>query len=176
MGDAPNGNNNKMNFNDLTEIERNGFKGFKTVSELWIDRSPIPKTKGVYLIIDPNFIKTEFLPIGVGGFFKGKDPNVPISELKLNLIANSQVVYIGKAGSLTGQATLNSRLGQYLKFGQSKNIGHWGGRYIWQLKKYSDLIFCWKLTPNEDPREIEKSLLSQYIKNFGDRPFANLRG
>ncbi|MDC9723987.1 MAG: hypothetical protein PSN34_14610 [Urechidicola sp.] len=165
-----------MNFNDRTEIEKNGFKGFKTVKELWNDKNPIPKTKGVYLIIDPNFKKTEFLPTGVGGFFKGKDPNVSIPELKSNLITNSQVVYIGKAGSPTGQATLNSRLGQYLRFGQTKNVGHWGGRYIWQIKKHSDLIFCWKLTPNDDPREIEKQLLSQYIKNFGNRPFANLTG
>ncbi len=165
-----------MNFNDRTEIEKNGFKGFIPVSELWIDKSPIPKIKGVYLIIDPNFKKTEFLSTGVGGFFKGKDPNVSIPELKSNLITNSQVVYIGKAGSPTGQATLNSRLGQYLRFGQTKNVGHWGGRYIWQIKKHSDLIFCWKPTPKDDPREIEKQLLSQYIKNFGGRPFANLTG
>ena len=165
-----------MNFNDRIEIEKNGFKGFKTVTELWNDKSSIPKTKGVYLIINPNFKKAEFLSIGVGGFFKGKDPNVPIGKLKLNLIPNSQVVYIGKAGSPTGQATLNSRLGQYLRFGQTKNVGHWGGRYIWQIKKHSDLIFCWKPTPKDDPREIEKQLLSQYIKNFGGRPFANLTG
>ncbi len=63
-----------------------------------------------------------------------------------------------------------------LRFGQTKNVGHWGGRYIWQIKKHSDLIFCWKPTPKDDPREIEKQLLSQYIKNFGGRPFANLTG
>ncbi len=165
-----------MDFNDITDIEKNGFRGFKTVAELWNDKSSIPKIKGVYLVIDPNCKRTEFLTTGVGGFFKGKDPNVPISKLKLSLVPNSLVVYIGKAGSLTGQATLNSRLGQYLKFGQTKNVGHWGGRYIWQLKKYSDLIFCWKPTPNDDPREIEKQLLSQYIKIFDNRPFANLKG
>ncbi len=165
-----------MDFNDRAEIEKNGFKGFKTVAELWKDKSCIPKIKGVYLIIDPNFKKPEFLPIGVGGFFKGKNPNVAISELNFNLVPNSQVVYIGKAGSPTGQATLHSRLGQYLRFGQTFNIGHWGGRYIWQIKKHSDLIFCWKPTPSDDPREIEKQLLGKYIKDFGKRPFANLAG
>lgn len=165
-----------MNFNDRIDIEKNGFKGFKSVMELWNDRSPIPKVRGVYLVIDPNFQKTEFLSVGVGGFFKGKNPNVSVNELKSNLVPNSQVVYIGKAGSPTGKATLNSRLGQYLGFGQTKNVGHWGGRYIWQLKKHSDLIICWKQTPNDDPREIEKVLLSQYMKEFGVRPFANLTG
>jgi len=165
-----------MNFNDRKEIEKHGFKGFKTVADLWMDKSPIPKIKGVYLIIDPNFEKTEFLTTGVGGFFKGKDPNVAVNELSFNLVPNSQVVYIGKAGSPTGKATLNSRLGQYLRFGETKNVGHWGGRYIWQIKNHSDLIFCWKPTPTDDPREIEKQLLSKYIKDFGKRPFANLTG
>ncbi|MFC4691282.1 hypothetical protein ACFO5T_12660 [Dokdonia genika] len=165
-----------MNFNNRKEIEKHGFKGFKTVAELWLDKSHIPKIKGVYMVIDPNFEKTEFLTKGVGGFFKGKDPNVAVSELKFNLVPNSQVVYIGKAGSPTGIATLNSRLGQYLRFGETKNVGHWGGRYIWQIKNHSGLIFCWKPTPTDDPREIEKQLLSKYIKDFGKRPFANLTG
>ena len=165
-----------MNFNSREEIEKYGFQGFRTVSELWQDKSSIPKIRGVYLIIDPNFEKIEFLSTGVGGFFKGKDPNVSISELKSNVVPKSHVIHIGKAGSPTGQATLYSRLGQYLNFGQTKNIGHWGGRYIWQIKRHSDLIFCWKPTPTDDPREIEKQLLSKYIKDFGKRPFANLTG
>lgn len=165
-----------MNFNNKAEIKKNGFEGFIAVKDLWTDKSPIPKIKGVYLIIDPNYENPEFLNKGAGGFFKGKNPNVSESELKLNIVPKSQVIYIGKAGSLTGQATLHSRLGQYLRFGQTKNVGHWGGRYIWQIKRHSDLIFCWKTTPNDDPREIEKQLLNKYIKDFGKRPFANLTG
>lgn len=81
-----------MNFNDRNEIEKSGFWGFKTVKELWNSRKDIPKKKEVYLVIDPNFKNTEFINPGVGGFFKRKDPNVPISELKLNYVPNSQVV------------------------------------------------------------------------------------
>ena len=165
-----------MNFNSITELKKNGFKGFKTVSELWIDRISIPKAMGVYLVINPNFKNTKFISPGVGGFFKGKNPNVSINEVQLNLVANSQIVYIGKAGSSTSKATLYSRLGQYLRFGQTINIGHWGGRYIWQIKNHSDLIFCWKPTPNREPREIEKQLLDAFINQFGKRPFANLTG
>lgn len=165
-----------VNFNDIDDINKNGFLGFKTVAELWTERSSIPKIKGVYLIINPIYEKAEFINPGVGGFFKGKDPNVSIAELRCNYVENSQVIYIGKAGSPTGQATLNSRLGQYLRFGKTKNVGHWGGRLIWQLKNHSDLIFCWKPTLKEDPRVVEKQLLSEYIKQFGRRPFANLTG
>lgn len=165
--------------NDFTHIETikaAGFSGFKTIHSLWLDRSPIPKVKGVYLVINPDFEQTAFTEPGVGGFFKGKDPNVSKEELERNVVPSSPVVYIGKAGSPTGKATLNSRLGQYLRFGQGKNVGHWGGRYIWQLKNHADLIYCWKVTPNEDPREVEKELLSDFIKQFGVRPFANLTG
>lgn len=165
-----------MNFNDISDIKKNGFNGFKSVAELWTDKTCIPKIKGVYLVINPSYPNTQFNIPGVGGFFKGKDPNVTLDVLKNNHVENSQVVYIGKAGSLTGQATLNSRLGQYLGFGKTKNVGHWGGRLIWQLKNHSELIFCWKSTPLEDPREVEKQLLNKYIKQFGVRPFANLTG
>lgn len=165
-----------MNFNNRKEIEKYGFSGFKSVKELWEDKNFIPKERGVYLVIDPNFKKPEFLKKGVGGFFKGKNPNVSLDELKSNVVATSKVIYIGKAGSLTGKATLYSRLDQYLKFGQTKNVGHWGGRYIWQLKNHSDLIFCWKPTPKDDPREIEKELLNLFVSIYNKRPFANLTG
>ena len=111
-----------MNFNDIDDIKKNGFIGFKTVEELWIDKSSIPKINGVCLVINPTFKKTEFINPGVGGFFKGKDPNVSIAELKNNLVENSQVVYIVKGESPTGKATLNSRLGQYLRFGETKTL------------------------------------------------------
>ena len=163
-----------INFNNIESIKKHGFTGFKTISELWEDRSDMPKEKGVYLVLDPNFRKTEFIVPGVGGFFKGKNPNVSLEELKQKQVPGSLTVYIGKAGSPTGNATLFSRLGQYLRFGQGKNVGHWGGRYIWQLKKHEDLIFCWKPTPNEDPREVEKELIKWYLDDFGKLPFANL--
>jgi hypothetical protein len=164
-----------MNFNIKTELEQNGFTGFKSVEELWMDKSVLPRAKGVYLVLDPNYDNTEFLQKGVGGFFKGKNPNVPIGELKSNLVPDSLVVYIGKAGSPTGKATLYSRLGQYLKFGEGDDIGHYGGRFIWQLKNHTNLIFCWKKTPREDPREVEKQLITDYINQFGTMPFANLK-
>ena len=165
-----------MDFNNIDDIKKNGFIGFKTVTELWSDKSNIPKIKGVYLVINTAFKKTEFINPGVGGFFKGKNPNVSIAELKSNHVESSQIVYIGKAGSLTGKGTLNTRLAQYLRFGKTKNVGHWGGRLIWQLKNHRDLIFCWKPTPKKDPREVEKQLLQEYFKQFGVRPFANLTG
>lgn len=164
----------KMDFNNIDDIKKAGFTGFKKMSELFIDSSSIPKIKGVYLVLNPNFKKVEYLQIGTGGHFKGKNPNVTLEELKSNWVDNSLVVYIGKAGGETNNATLHSRLKQYFSFGQGKNIGHWGGRLIWQIENSADLIVCWKPLPNDDPRTFENQLIREFVSEFSKRPFANL--
>jgi hypothetical protein len=84
------------------------------------------------------------------------------------------VVYIGKAGKDGSSATLQSRLRQYFGFGQGKNVGHWGGRLIWQLKNSADLVVCWKALPTADPRTVEAELIQDFASKFSNRPFANL--
>lgn len=163
-----------MNFNNIDEIKKAGFSGFKKISELLINSSLIPKIKGVYLILDINNRTPVFLEMGTGGHFKGKNPNVIISKLEENWVADTVVVYIGKAGKNGSNVTLQSRLKQYFSFGQGKNIGHWGGRFIWQLRNSNDLIVCWKELPLDDPRTIESGLIRQFVKIYSKRPFANL--
>ena len=156
-----------MDFNNIDEIKEAGFIGFKKMGELFIDSSSIPKIKGIYLVLNPNYKKAEYLQIGTGGHFKGKDPNVSLSVLKANWVENTKVVYIGKATSL------RARLRQYFSFGQGKNIGHYGGRLIWQIKYSNDLIVCWKALTT-DPRDFEAKLIQQFVAVYGCRPFANL--
>lgn len=165
-----------MDFNNVDDLKSNGFAGFKNIQYLYRDSSVIPKVRGVYLVLRNTLDSPEFLHPGCGGFFKGRDPNVDEEILQQNWVEGSKVVYIGKAGSLTGKATLNSRIRQYLRFGQGNNVGHYGGRLIWQIKNHNDLVFCWKKTPNHDPRVVEKMLISNFAENFGVRPFANLTG
>lgn len=105
---------------------------------------------------------------GTGGFFNGKDPNVSLSFLQENWVDGAKVIYIGKAGG----ATLQSRLQQYFSFGQGKNVGHQGGRLIWQLANSKDLIVSWKTLPNGELREIEKILIKKFVEQFGKRPLA----
>ena len=163
-----------MTFNDIDEITKAGFTGFKKMSELFADSSALPRTKGVYLVLNLSNKPPEFAPAGTGGHFKGKNPNVSIAELKANWVEKTIVVYIGKAGKDGSAATLHSRLKQYFGFGQGGNVGHWGGRLIWQLKNYNDLVVCWKALPTEDPRTFEATLIQQFISKFHNRPFANL--
>ena len=163
-----------MEFKNIEELRNDGFVGFIRIGELFADSSPIPKTKGVYLILRLVDSTCDFLPIGIGGYFKGKNPNVALDVLKSKWINDTIVVYIGKAGKDGSRATLHSRLKQYFGFGQGGNVGHWGGRFIWQLKNCKNLVVCWKPLPKDDPRAVESKLIEEFTSKYGTRPFANL--
>lgn len=161
----------------LNKLKEKGFHGFISIQKLMEDDRCIPEKQGVYIVLRENTEIPDFLTKGTGGFFKGKNPNVAIEELKRNWVNDSPIIYIGKAGGGQTKATLKSRLEQYLRFGQGKAVGHQGGRYIWQLKDSLSLLICWKELPAEqDPREIEKQMIQDFKKNHGgQRPFANLK-
>jgi hypothetical protein len=157
-----------MTFNDIDELKKAGFTGFKKMSALFLDSSMLPEKSGVYLVLNAENKPGEFLTVGSGGHFKGKNPNVSFEELNAHWVDNTKVVYIGKATSL------KSRLRQYFGFGQGKNIGHYGGRLIWQLAYSRDLVVCWK-TLATDPRAYEAELIQEFVSIYGGRPFANLK-
>lgn len=161
---------------DEENLKSMGFIGFKTMRELMSNPSLITNKKGVYVVSYKGDNPPKFLNEGTGGFFKGKDPNVSISELEDNWVDGTSIVYIGKAGGAGSSVTLLSRLKQYLRFGQGANVGHWGGRYIWQIANSKDLIVCWKPLDDAEPREIEHQMIEEFkAAHHGLRPFANLQ-
>ena len=170
-----------MNYNNIGSIKREGFLGFKSIRDLMKDCSSIEKVKGVYLVLYVEKKSPKFLKIGTGpSLYKNiTDPNVLISELKSNWVENTVVIYIGKAGGINSKGfekkeTLKKRLKTYLKFGQGKDVRHYGGRYIWQIKKSKKLIICWKKLPDQEPRSVEKKMIAEFKKQYLKRPFANL--
>ena len=163
-------------YQQLSDVKNAQFVGFKTVGELWVDISPIPKERGVYMILDPEIASPKFLAKGVGGFFKQRDPNVPLSALSGHWVKGCRVLYIGKAGREGSSVTLRSRLRQYLDFGKGKPAAHYGGRLIWQLEHHPELLVAWKITPKSDPREEEEKLIREFKAQYAKFPFANLRG
>lgn len=152
-----------------------GFSGFVTVGSLMCCIMVVPAMPGVYVVMRKSDESPVFLPKSSGGLFKGKKPEVSVAELERNWVDDTSVVYIGKAGTLKGCATLRCRLGQYMQFGQGEAVGHYGGRYIWQLQDAKDLVVCWKIT-DEEPRDVEKRMIKEFKDSHcGRRPFANLR-
>ena len=173
-----------MEYRTIDDLKKAGFKGFCTVEDLRKDLSGIPAVAGVYMVVYQGDGMPEFLENGTGGFFKGKNPNVPVSELKSNWVKDTCVVYIGKAGGVDAKgkksnSKLQKRISDYLDFGNGVSVGHWGGRLIWQIKDSKDLLFCWKAIPEQvgNPVEIEKELIADFKRQYGGkRPFANLKG
>jgi len=162
-------------YHQLEQVKGKGFSGFKTVAQLWQDHSVLTKDPGVYLILHPDCSKNQLIPKGPGGFFKQRDPNVDIAKLSARWISNCHLQYIGQAGAgVNSTATLNSRLKQYLDFGKGLPVGHYGGRYIWQLKHHPELLVAWKATPNLNPRTEEKRLIAEFEQFYGKLPFANI--
>lgn len=167
-------------FNSIETIKASGFEGFISFKELINNTYIIPKKPGVYMVLCDPLIPVKFLSIGTGGHFKKKDPNVLIQELQINWIDGAIVLNIGKAGGTRSNGAkikehLQSRLKKYWKFGNGKRIGHWGGRYIWQIENSHNLVVCWKTITDNEPREIEEQLIQQFKLAYGNRPFANLK-
>jgi hypothetical protein len=162
-------------YNSIDTIKASGFTGFKTIAQLWNDYSIIPNESGIYLILNPHCSCKQYLKKGVGGFFKGKDPNLSVEELDKNWVNGCHVLYIGKAGGIGSSATLRKRLKQYLDFGKGKPVGHYGGRLIWQLANHPELIVAWKSKTTADPRTEERNLLREFEGHYVVLPFANLR-
>ena len=153
---------------EIENYRKDGFTGFVPVSKLRSTASLLPDSGGVYIVVRESDNSPEFLANGTGGFFKGKNPNVGLEELESNYVAGSKVVYIGKATSL------KKRVGQLLRFGAGSAVGHWGGRYLWQLADSDNLLIAWKTTSTTDPRAVEIKMLEEFVSRHGKLPFANL--
>ena len=153
-------------------LKQQGFVGFKKVSELMETRcAVVPAVQGVYVVLRESAGEPMFVEDGTGGAFKGKNPNSPISTLQANWVEDTEIVYIGMT-----RDTLKRRLSAYMRFGQGEPVGHWGGRFIWQLEDSRDLVVCWKHTPASDAAEEEAAMIQTFKQvHDGKRPFANLR-
>ncbi len=137
------------------------------------DWSKIPSASGVYVIVYKQLNRPRFLVKGTGGFFKKKNPNVPIEKLNdkwINFELNEdRIVYIGQSSNLRKRMKLSVR------FGKGSPVGKWGGRYIWQIGGANKLEVYFKET--DASREKEKQLIRSFKNSHGERlPFANLQG
>lgn len=149
-------------------LDAEGFEGFVPFSAL--PGAHVPQTFGVYVILRASHSPPEFRPTNPAGRFKGRDPSVTQDALASKWVDGAPVVYIGKAET----QTLRKRLDQYRRFGAGEPIGHWGGRYIWQLTDAEQLLVAWQVTPgNAGDRESE--LIQAFERHFGRMPFANLK-
>lgn len=156
----------------LASLKQQGFEGFKKVSELMETRcAEVPAVQGVYVILRESADELVFLEEGTGGAFKGKYPNSPIRMLQVSWVEDTQILYIGMT-----RDSLKRRLNAYMRFGQGEPVGHWGGRFIWQLEDSRNLVVGWKPIPKGNAAKEESEMIQAFKQaHAGRRPFANLR-
>jgi hypothetical protein len=136
----------------------------------------VPTDPGVYVIIRPSDEPPSFLDVSPAGHYKGKDPTVPVPELQQLWVPDTRIVYMGKANhGSRGKRGLRQRLDEYRRFGAGEPAAHSGGRRIWQLADYKDLLVGWRVTDDSDAARIETEMIAQFRAHHGLRPFANMR-
>jgi hypothetical protein len=151
-------------------LEQEGFTGFMTFAALRSGGlAEAPASGGVYLVYREDTAEPAFLDENPGGRFKGRDPTELVDVLSAKWVPEAQVIYIGKGDSL------RRRLKQFADFGTGKPIGHWGGRYIWQLAGSAALLVAWREAGDEETAAAAEEALVEQFKNRYDRlPFANI--
>ncbi|OUS97449.1 hypothetical protein CA951_02835 [Rhodococcus sp. NCIMB 12038] len=139
--------------------------------------SQVPTDPGVHVVLRVSETDPEFRQVSPAGWFKRKDPSVPVATLEDSWVPGSPVVYLGKAnGGATGRRGLRMRLDEYRRHGTGEPIGHWGGRYIWQLADSDELVVGWKPTADTNARALKRHLIAEFSSDHAKRPFANLTG
>ena len=159
-----------MNSFTRQALAREGFGGFLTFDQLRRCIGEVPAKGGVYLVIRDVKTPVAFLGSNPGGRFKGRDPTAALDALAAKWIAGCELVYVGKGDNI------QRRLKQYADFGDGRPIGHWGGRYIWQLADSDRLLVAWMTCGSDETAAMmEARLLRRFKAEHGGRlPFANI--
>ncbi len=132
-------------------LETEGFLGFTPFAAL--PTAGVPVGAGVYVVYRDSDEPPRLLERSSGGHFKGKEPD---------RASGSAPVGVGDGRSW------------YRRFGAGEPIAHWGGRYIWQMSDSPALLVAWRETSLEDPRLVEQAYIAEFVRHYGQRPFANL--
>jgi hypothetical protein len=147
-------------------LRSEGFEGFVRVVALPPGCSNVPATPGVYVVMRRSIEPPEFLDASVGGRFKQRDPTVASDVLQSKWVDGASSLYVGRT------ANLRDRLNLLARFGRGEPVGHWGGRYLWQLAEHDQLLVAWQETADQVAREAE--IVNEFHAMFGSLPFANI--
>ncbi|RIX27871.1 hypothetical protein [Amnibacterium setariae] len=147
-------------------LEEGGFTGFVPVGR--IADAEVPEAPGVYAVLRSADPAPRFAETNPAGRFRKKDPTVEVAVLEKAWVEEPEVLYVASA------ADLRKRLEELRRFAAGEPVGHWGGRYLWQLEDRDALLVAWNPT-HEDAAVVETRMLGDFKDRYRALPFANLR-
>jgi hypothetical protein len=154
-------------------LEAEGFEGFFTVGQLHGEGCErLPNQPGVYAIVRQSLDRPEFLAKSVGPIYRDQDPTRPVHDLEQCWVPGAQLLYLGRARGPGVRSLLRQRVKRYLRFGHGRVVGHWDGRFVWQLRDHTALRVAWNST-SDDPAQLETRLQARFLEHYGMLPFAN---
>ncbi|MCW0131868.1 hypothetical protein [Burkholderia pseudomallei] len=106
----------------------------------------VPTAAGVYVVIRPAAGVPRFMRTSGAGRFKGLDPSYPAQTVSDVWVPGATLVYIGKAAGARG---LRQRLSELVRFAYGANVGHRGGRLLWHLPDWEELLVRWQVCPRQ---------------------------
>ncbi len=144
-----------------------GFVGFVRLAGLSKGCRSLPAEPGVYVVVRDAASTHGYLDRSVGGRFKGEDGTVDVPTLIDAWVPGPDCLYIGRTTT-----RVRSRVDSLVGYGRGEPVGHRGGRYLWQLQQYGELLVAWRV--DDDPIRAERQLLDAFETHYGRVPFANL--
>ena len=156
-------------------LARDGFVGFSTVKSLRLTRCA--ESAGPTRCLRRSqawFCRASVLGARIRGPVQGKGSKRSrfCSPTRLGCHGDGTICWKSRRRKDQGAFKTKDRPADSVRI-RSRNVAHWGGRYLWQLADAEDLVLCWKPTPRSDPRSVEKAMISDFEVTYGRRPYAN---
>lgn len=157
---------------DRRGLQAVGFTGFVRFNAL--STAAVPAEPGVYVVVRVAEGEPDFRDRNPAGRFKGRDPTAPIDQLRAAWVRGASVLYVGKADVGAHRTRgLSVRLNEFRRFAGGTAVGHWGGRYVFQLADADEHVVAWCPTGDVDPQVVKADLIAAFREVYGQRPFAN---
>ncbi len=96
-----------------------------------------------------------------------------MAELEERWIPDTPLLFVAAAPGPGVRNLLRQRVKRYLRFGSGAVVGHWNGRFVWQLTDHRSLRIAWKVMAGEDPAAAAGAMIADFENRHGRPPFAN---